>query len=98
MARKIAVKYLKTAKDRGDKNIKVWVKLAYAIGVAEPVMATAEVEYDAMNGRFKEQHNLLEKGYDLTPKGIIEMLDLRTPQFSKTAEWGHFGRGFKWDQ
>lgn len=98
MARKIAVNYLNTAKERGDKNIKVWVKLAYAIGVAQPVMATAEVEYDHPKGRFKEQHNLLEKGYDLTPLGIIEYLDLRKPIFKETADFGHFGRGFKWDQ
>ena len=37
------------------------------------------------------------KGYDLTPKGIIDFLDLRKPQFEKTAEWGHFGNNFNWD-
>ena len=98
MARKIATDYLRTAKEGGEKNIKVWVTIAYAIGVAEPVMATAEVEYDHAQGRFKEQHNLLEKKeYDLTPKGIIELLDLRKPQFENTARWGHFGNGFKWE-
>ena len=98
MARKIATDYLRNAKQRGDKNIKVWVTIAYAIGVAEPVMATAEVEYDHLQGRFKEQHNLLNrKEYDLTPKGIIELLDLRKPQFENTARWGHFGNSFKWE-
>jgi len=98
MARQIAVDQLKIAKTRGDKNIRVWVKLAYAIGVAEPVMATAEVEYAYQQGRFKEQHDLLKKGtYNMTPNAIIESLELRKPQFEKTAQWGHFGNGFTWD-
>jgi S-adenosylmethionine synthetase len=36
-------------------------------------------------------------GYDLTPKGIIEHLDLLKPQYEPTARWGHFGNGFAWD-
>jgi len=88
MARKIAVDILKT-----DTSVKeVMVKLAYSIGVAEPVMATAEIKY--RDGR-TEMNGI--DGYDLTPKGIIDQLELRKPQFQKTAEWGHFGNGFKWD-
>lgn len=83
MARKIAVDYLK---QKGAKE--VFVELAYSIGVKEPVEATAIVD-----GVHEEI-----KGYDLTPLGIIEFLDLRKPQYAETARWGHFGRDFKWDK
>lgn len=82
MARRIAVDYLKKHK-AGD----VYCYLAYAIGVAEPLEATVVVD-----GRPR-----LVKGYDLTPKGIINRLSLRQPQFEETARWGHFGHGFSWD-
>lgn len=83
MARKIAVDYLKS---KGAHE--VYVYLAYSIGVAEPVQSIAVIDG-------KEE---LIKGYDLTPKGIIDFLDLQKPQFAKTAMWGHFGNGFKWDR
>lgn len=82
MARKIAVDYLK------KKHAKeVLVKLAYAIGVAQPVQAIAIVD-----GISEEV-----EGYDLTTAGIIDFLDLRKPQFGQTAMWGHFGHGFAWE-
>ena len=82
MARKIAVEYL-NAKGAQD----VFVHLAYAIGVAEPVMAVATVD------------GVCEPvlGYDLRPRAIIERLGLRNPQFRETARFGHFGNGFGWD-
>ena len=81
MARKIAVDYLK------DYNAnEVMVRLAYAIGHDEPLEATVII--DGTPGEIK--------GYDLTPSGIIESLDLKKPIFSKTAEWGHMGNNFKW--
>lgn len=82
MARKIAVDYLKKYKAR-----EVFVKLAYAIGEEKPLMK--EVIVDGQEDKIK--------GYDLTPRGIIEFLDLRKPIFEKTARWGHFGRNFPWD-
>jgi S-adenosylmethionine synthetase len=85
MARKIAVDLLK--KHYADEVI---VKLAYAIGVAEPVMATAQV--DGKDIELSTEYNFL------TPKGIIDYLDLRKPQFEKTAQWGHFGNNFTWDK
>jgi len=91
MARKIAVDILKANKDIEE----VTVKLAYSIGVAEPVMAISKTRYYHSNG-MEIIDNI--NGYDLTPKGIIKFLDLRKPQFQKTAEWGHFGNGFKWDK
>lgn len=83
MARKIAVDYLKK---KGAKE--VFVELAYSIGVKEPVEAVAVI--DGINEDIK--------GYDLSPLGIIEFLDLRKPQYVETAKWGHFGRGFIWDK
>ncbi len=83
MARKIAVDYLR---QRGAKE--VFVRLAYAIGVAEPLEASVIID-----GR----HEVIE-GYDLTPRAIINALDLKRPQFEKTARYGHFGHDFTWDQ
>lgn len=81
MARKIAVDFLK------EYNAKeVIVKLAYAIGVAEPVMATAEID-----GKIIE----IEKD-KYTPKYIIETLELKKPQYEELARFGHFGRNTLW--
>ncbi len=75
------------------------VQLAYAIGVAEPVSVLVETF-----GTGKLDHGALEdlvrKNFSLTPKGIIESLDLRKPIFKATAAYGHFGRkgeGFTWE-
>ena len=38
------------------------------------------------------------EGYDLTPRGIINALDLKRPIYEKTAEYGHYGEGFDWDK
>ena len=81
MARRIAVDYLKA---RSSKE--VFCYLAYAIGVAEPVEATVIIDGVPENVR----------GYDLTPRGIINFLDLQKPQFEKTAQYGHFGNGNVW--
>jgi S-adenosylmethionine synthetase len=83
MARRIACDYLK------KRNAKeVYVHIAYAIGVAEPLMAVVDID-----GAQEEI-----TGYDLKPKAIIEFLNLRTPQFRETAKYGHFGNGFTWDK
>lgn len=83
MARKIAVDYLK---QRGARHVQI--KLAYAIGVAHPVMAQAIIDGAA------EQI----ADYDLTPAGIKKALKLDTQNFAQTSQWGHFGRGFEWDK
>lgn len=83
MARKIAVDYLK------KRNAsEVYVRLAYAIGVAEPLEATVVLD------------NVVEKvvEYDLTPNGIIQSLKLRRPIYEQTARYGHFGHGFDWER
>ena len=82
MARRIAVDYLKKRKAK-----EVYVHIAYAIGVADPTMATVTID--------GKQEKI--KGYDLRPKAIIKFLDLRKPQFEETAKYGHFGNAFLWD-
>ena len=82
MARKIAVELL--AKNNAKE---VFVKLAYAIGKKDPVMAVAVID-----GNEKEITD-----YDLSPKGIREYLKLDTVKFANTCTWGHFGRKFNWD-
>jgi S-adenosylmethionine synthetase len=67
--------------------------LAYSIGVAEPVMALAEVTMTDGS-----QHFQTVSGYDLTPAGIVQLLDLKKPQFEQVAEWGSFGNDFIWDR
>ena len=73
---------------------KVEVQLAYAIGVAEPVSVMVDTfgtgtmdELVIMKG--------VEKVFDLTPRGIIDALDLRKPIYGPTAAYGHFGRPYE---
>ncbi|NNE65990.1 MAG: methionine adenosyltransferase [Pyrinomonadaceae bacterium] len=77
---------------------KCTVQLAYAIGVADPVSVlidthgTGKVDEEALSA-------IVRDNFELTPKGIIEMLDLRKPIYRNTAAYGHFGRNdFSWEQ
>ena len=81
MARKIAVDLLE-----GNTANEVFVQLAYAIGYEKPIQASALID---------GKHEWV-KGYDLTPNGIIQYLNLKEPNFSVTADWGHMGNNFKW--
>jgi S-adenosylmethionine synthetase len=79
---------------------KVEVQLAYAIGVAEPVSVMADTFGTGTipNSQITE---LIRGFFKLTPKGIIETLDLRRPIYRPTASYGHFGRtgpGFTWER
>jgi len=79
---------------------KVEVQLAYAIGVAEPVSVMADTFGTGTipNAQITE---LIRAFFKLTPKGIIETLDLRRPIYRPTAAYGHFGRtgpGFTWER
>lgn len=82
MARRIAIDLI-----RKYKTDEVLVKLAYAIGKKEPVMALAFIDGKEIS---------IPKKYDLSPQGIIKFLKLKRPIYAKTAVWGHFGRGFIW--
>jgi S-adenosylmethionine synthetase len=75
------------------------VQLAYAIGVAEPVSVLVDT---FGTGKIDENklEELVRKNFSLTPKSIIETLQLRRPIFKATAAYGHFGRtgeGFTWE-
>ena len=79
---------------------KCLVQLAYAIGVAEPVSVlidtsgTGKVDDDKLS-------EIVRGHFKLTPKGIIETLNLRRPIYKKTAAFGHFGRTepeFTWER
>ncbi|MGC1463761.1 MAG: methionine adenosyltransferase [Terracidiphilus sp.] len=75
------------------------VQLAYAIGVAEPVSVRVETFGTGKVGEAKLTQ-LIRKNFSLTPKGIIESLNLRRPIYQKTAAYGHFGRNepeFTWE-
>jgi S-adenosylmethionine synthetase len=79
---------------------KAEVQLAYAIGVAEPVSVMAETFGTAAVSEEKIT-SLIREFFSLTPKGIIETLDLRRPIYKATAAYGHFGRtgpGFTWER
>jgi S-adenosylmethionine synthetase len=70
------------------------VQLAYAIGVAEPVSVMVHTEG---TGQIPEDKitEIVRQHFKLTPRGIMEELDLRRPIYKKTAAFGHFGRSEK---
>jgi S-adenosylmethionine synthetase len=79
---------------------KAEVQLAYAIGVAEPVSVMVDTFGTATVAEEKIT-SLVREFFLLTPKGIIEALDLRRPVYKPTAAYGHFGRtgaGFTWER
>jgi S-adenosylmethionine synthetase len=76
------------------------VQVSYAIGIAEPTsvdvetFGTGKIEEDRISA-------LVNEHFDLKPRGIIEMLDLLHPIYTRTAAYGHFGRedeGFPWER
>jgi S-adenosylmethionine synthetase len=75
------------------------VQLAYAIGVAEPVSVLVDT-FGTGKVSVETLQKLVREHFSLTPKGIIESLDLRRPIYKKTAAYGHFGRAdkdFRWE-
>ncbi|MEB7389564.1 MAG: methionine adenosyltransferase [Aerococcus urinaeequi] len=79
---------------------KVEIQLAYAIGVAEPVSIAIDT-FGTSDLTENDLVALVRDNFDLTPNGIIDMLSLRQPIFSKTAAYGHFGRDdqdFTWEK
>jgi len=79
---------------------KAEVQLAYAIGVAEPVSVMVDA-FGTENIPEERITALVRENFSLTPKGIIEALDLRRPIYKPTAAYGHFGRtgpGFTWER
>jgi hypothetical protein len=65
-------------------------RLSYAIGAAEPVSVHVET-FDAGTVEADAMEKLVRDNFKLTPRDIIESLDLRRPIYRKTAAYGHFG-------
>jgi S-adenosylmethionine synthetase len=79
---------------------RVQVQIAYAIGVPEPVSVLAET-YGTGKIAQEKIVKMIRKNFNLTPKGMIDTLDLRRPIYKKTAAYGHFGRNdpdFTWEK
>jgi S-adenosylmethionine synthetase len=79
---------------------KVEVQLAYAIGVADPVSVSVET-FGTAKVDSALLPRLIREHFKLTPRGIIDTLDLRRPIYKKTAAYGHFGRRlpeFTWEK
>ena len=76
------------------------IQISYAIGVAEPT----SISIDTFGtGQIAEDHivALIREHFDLRPKGLVDMLDLKRPIYRKTAAYGHFGREepeFTWEK
>ena len=67
------------------------IQISYAIGVSEPT----SISIDTYNtGKLEDSviANIVKEEFDLRPRGLIEMLDLKRPIYQKTAAYGHFGR------
>jgi len=78
---------------------KATLQVAYAIGVVQPVSIMVDTHG---TGKVSEEkiESCVRKLFDLSPKGIIDSLDLLRPIYKKTAAYGHFGReeeGFTWE-
>lgn len=86
MARKIAKDIVKSGLAE-----KCQIELAYAIGVAKPVSILVET-FGTNKISNEEIVNKINHEYDLTPKGIIMALGLRKPIYTKTTNYGHFGK------
>ena len=79
---------------------RVELQMAYAIGVPEPVSVLADT-FGTGKIPSEEIVRIIRKNFDLTPKGMIDTLNLKRPIFKKTAVYGHFGRtdpDFTWEK
>ncbi len=82
---------------------KCLIQLAYAIGVSKPLSIYVDLfDNDEEKNRYVEK--LISDNFDLSPRGIREMLELNKPIYEKTAAYGHFGRdtekdgSFSWEK
>ena len=82
---------------------KCLIQLAYAIGVSKPLSIFVDL-FDNDEEKNKHVEKLINDNFDLSPRGIREMLNLNKPIYSKTAAYGHFGRepepdgSFSWEK
>ena len=88
-----------------EKNIvanglaeKCEIQVSYAIGIEKPLSIYVNT-FGTGRKTDKEIIQIIEEKFDLTPKGIIEYLGLQKPIFSKTTNYGHFGKqGLPWEK
>ncbi|MEM6484937.1 MAG: methionine adenosyltransferase domain-containing protein, partial [Pseudomonadota bacterium] len=76
------------------------IQVSYAIGVAEPTSISINT-FGTGSVSDEKIAELIREHFDLRPKGLIEMLDLKRPIFRPTAAYGHFGReeaNFTWER
>jgi len=82
---------------------KCLIQLAYAIGVSKPLSIYVDL-FDDSDEKSKYVENLIKDNFDLSPRGIREMLSLNKPIYECTATYGHFGRktgsngSFSWEK
>ena len=82
---------------------KCLIQLAYAIGVSKPLSIYVDL-FDGGDEKSKHVKNLIKDNFDLSPRGIREMLSLNKPIYECTATYGHFGRkprlngSFSWEK
>ena len=79
---------------------KCLIQLAYAIGVSKPLSIYVDL-FDGDEEKSKHVQKLINDNFDLSPRGINEMLGLNKPIYERTAAYGHFGReneGFTWEE
>lgn len=70
---------------------KLQIQVSYGIGMAEPISICVDT-FGTSKYSDEELINIIKRHFNLTPKGIIETLDLRRPIYASTAAYGHFGR------
>ena len=79
------------------------IQLSYAIGVSKPLSIYVDL-FDGDDEKAKHVEKLIKDNFDLSPRGIREMLELNKPIYEKTAAYGHFGRmaesngAFSWEK
>ena len=76
------------------------IQVSYAIGVAEPTSININT-FGTEKTDLSQLESLVREKFDLRPKGIINMLDLKRPIYQDTAAYGHFGRSdveFSWEK
>ena len=82
---------------------KCLIQLAYAIGVSKPLSISVDL-FDGNDEKSKHVENLIKDNFDLSPRGIRDMLSLNKPIYECTAAYGHFGRkpgsdgSFSWEK
>ena len=98
-----ASRYLAKNVVASEISDKCLIQLAYAIGVSKPLSIYVDL-FDNDDEKNKHVEKLIRENFDLSPRGIREMLGLNKPIYEKTAAYGHFGRNpddkgsFSWEK